>query len=82
MTNAAPEYGGGGRALVASSMLRPDPLPDDLLRSTPARLWGVDVAGREQVAVTRVPEALPALPGGSRLRRPERLAEGRPVAGD
>ncbi|MGN6742157.1 MAG: NAD(P)/FAD-dependent oxidoreductase [Amnibacterium sp.] len=82
MTAAAPEYASDGRALVASSSLGPEPLPDDVLRATLTRLWGVEAGGWEEVAVTRVPGALPALPGGSRLRRPERLADGLLVAGD
>ncbi|HEY8320152.1 MAG TPA: FAD-dependent oxidoreductase, partial [Amnibacterium sp.] len=82
MSNAAPEYGSGGRALVASSSLGPDPLPDHLLRSTLTRLWGADTSGWDEVAVTRVPEALPDFPAGSPLRRPERLADGLVVAGD
>jgi hypothetical protein len=82
MTNAAPTYSRDGRALVASSMLGPEPIPDPLLRSTLARLWGVGTALWEEVAVTRVPAALPALPGGAPLRKPVRLTEGLYVAGD
>jgi protoporphyrinogen oxidase len=82
MSNAAPEYGSGGRALVASSSLGPGPLPDDVLRSTLTRLWGLDTSGWDEVAVTRVPEALPDFPAGSPLRRSERLADGLFVAGD
>ncbi|GAA2752321.1 NAD(P)/FAD-dependent oxidoreductase [Amnibacterium kyonggiense] len=82
MTNTAPGYSLDRRALVASSVLGPEPLPDPLLRSTLARIWGVGTAMWEEVAVTRVPAALPALPGGSPLRRPVRLAEGLYVAGD
>ena len=70
MTNASPAYSPDGRALIASSVLGPEPLPDRLLRSTLARIWGVGTAGWHEVAVTRVPEALPALPGGSPLRKP------------
>lgn len=82
MTNAAPGYSPDRRALIASSVLGPEPIPDALLRSTLARIWGVGTAGWQEVAVTRVPEALPALPGGSPLRRPVRLTEGLYVAGD
>ena len=82
MTNAAPAYSSDGRALVASSVLSPEPLPDVQLRSVLARLWGTSVADWQQVAVTRVPQALPALPGGSPLAKPVRLAEGLYVAGD
>lgn len=82
MTNAAPTYGSDGRALIASSVLAPEPLPDAVLRATLARLWGVGTATWEEVAVTRVPAALPALPGGSPLRKPVRLTEGLYVAGD
>ena len=82
MTNASPGYSPDHRALIASSVLGAEGLPDALLRSTLARIWGVGTAGWEEVAVTRVPEALPALPGGSPLRKPVRLAEGLYVAGD
>lgn len=82
MTNAAPSYSPDGRALIASSMLGPEPIPDALLRSTLARIWGVGTAGWQEVAVTRVPAALPALPGGSPLQKPVRLEEGLYVAGD
>lgn len=82
MSNAAPAYSPDGRALIASSTLGPEPLPDALLRSALARIWGVGTAAWQEVAVTRVPEALPALPGGSPLRRPVRLTEGLYVAGD
>ncbi|WP_375387638.1 FAD-dependent oxidoreductase [uncultured Amnibacterium sp.] len=82
MTNAAPGYSPDGRALIASSVLGPEPVPDRLLRSTLARIWGVGTTGWQEVAVTWVPAALPALPGGSPLRKPVRLAEGLYVAGD
>ncbi len=82
MTNAAPGYAADGRALIASSTLSAEPLPDAVLTRHLDRLWGVPTAGWQQVAVTRVPHALPALPGGSPLRRPERLTAGLYVAGD
>jgi len=82
MTNAAPAYSPDRRALVASSVLAPEPPPDRLLRATLARIWGVGTTGWSEVAVTRVPAALPALPGGSPLRKPVRLTEGLYVAGD
>lgn len=82
MTNAAPDYSGDGRALIASSTLRADPLPDAVLRRELAHLWGVGTARWAEVAVTRVPQALPALPGGAPLRKPVRLANGLLVAGD
>jgi glycine/D-amino acid oxidase-like deaminating enzyme len=82
MSNASPGYSPDGRALIASSVLAPEPISDRLLRSTLARIWGVGTAGWQEVAVTRVPEALPALPGGSPLRKPVRLTEGLYVAGD
>lgn len=82
MSNAAPEYAMGRGALIASSTLGPEPLPHDVLHTTLTRLWGVDTRGWTEVAVTRVPEALPDHPGGSPLRRPVRLAPGLLVAGD
>ena len=82
MTNAAPGYSSDGRALIASSVLSSEPLPDAVLTAQLDRLWGVPTAGWQQVAVTRVPHALPTLPGGSVLRKPVRLAEGLYVAGD
>jgi hypothetical protein len=80
MTNTAPGYSPDDRALVATSVLGTEPVPD--LRERLARLWGVGTALWEEVAVSRIPEALPALPGGSPLRRPVRLQEGLYVAGD
>jgi hypothetical protein len=82
MTNAAPSYSPDGRAVIASSSLGPEPLPDDVLRSTLARLWGTDPRGWQELAVTAVPHALPDLPGGSRLHKPVRLTDGLYVAGD
>jgi hypothetical protein len=82
MSNAAPSYSVDGRALVASSSLGPDPLPDGLLRSTLARLWGTETRGWEEVAVTAVPRALPDLPGGALLHKSVRLTDGLLVAGD
>lgn len=82
MTNAAPGYATDGRALVASSSLGPEPLPDAVLRRAIAHLWGADVAGWQEIAVTRVPQALPDLPAGSPLTRPTRLTAGLLVAGD
>ena len=57
-------------------------MPGEVLRPALAHLWGAGTTDWQEVAVTRVPEALPALPGGSPLRRPVRLAEGLYVAGD
>lgn len=67
-------------ALIATSMLAP--LPDDVLRRELRRLWGRSTADWEVVAVSRIPEALPAHPGGSPLQRRVRLAPGLLVAGD
>lgn len=80
VSNAAPEYAGDGRALIATSMLAT--LPDDVLRRELRRLWGRSTADWEVVAVSRIPEALPAHPGGSPLQRRVRLAPGLLVAGD
>jgi hypothetical protein len=82
LSNAAPSYSPDGRALVASSSLGPEPLPDALLRSTLSRLWGTDTRGWEEVAVTAVPRALPDLPGGMRLHKEVHLTDGLYVAGD
>lgn len=87
MSNAAPSYASGssapgGRALIASSSLGPEPLPDDVLRAALARLWGVDTATWQQIAETRVPQAVPALPGGTRRSVRVRVAPGLLVAGD
>jgi hypothetical protein len=82
MSNAAPSYSPDRRALIASSSLGPERLPDELLRSTLARLWGAETRGWQEIAVTHVPHALPDLPGGSRLRKPVRLTDGLYVAGD
>ncbi|MBI5160903.1 MAG: FAD-dependent oxidoreductase [Micrococcales bacterium] len=82
MTNAAPGYSADGRALVATSWAHPEPPPERVVRATLARLWGRGSAEWDEVAASRVPHALPALPGGSPLRRPVLLAPGLAVAGD
>lgn len=82
MTAAAPEYSSDGRALIASSVLSAEPLPEPRLRAELRRLWGTSTADWQQVAVTQVPHALPALPGGSPQVQPVRLADGLYVAGD
>lgn len=82
LTNAAASYGASGRSLIASSSLGPEPLPDDVLRATLARLWGVDTGGWQQIAQSVVPQSVPALPGGTRSSVRVRVAPGLLVAGD
>jgi phytoene dehydrogenase-like protein len=79
---AAASYAPPGRALVATSVLG-SAVPDDVvLRRELTRLWGRAVGDWEVVAVSSIPAALPALPGGSPLQRRVRIAPGLLVAGD
>jgi phytoene dehydrogenase-like protein len=82
LTNAAPTYGPDDRALISTSVLGLDPPGDADLRRHLERLWGVSTSGWEQVAVVRVPGALPAAPPPLVLRQPVDLGDGLFVAGD
>lgn len=82
MSNVAPAYSPDGRALVASSFLGVGTVDEPTWERELARLWGTGVADWDLVAVTEVPHALPALPGGSPLRKPVRVADRLFVAGD
>lgn len=82
MTNVAPGYSPDGRALIASSNLGVGTLDEQSRRDHLARIWGVDVTNWETVAVSEIRDALPALPGGSPLRKPVIVAPGLFVAGD
>lgn len=82
MSAVSPAYAPPGRVLVASSYLGTDPLDPGVVARHLARLWGRDTTTWETVAVTAVPDALPALPGGSPLRRHVRMDRGLYVAGD
>lgn len=82
MTNVAPGYSPDTRALIATSNLGVGTLTEQERRHHLARLWGVDVTNWQTVAVSEVRDALPALPGGSPLRKPVTVAPGLYVAGD
>ena len=82
MTNVAPGYSPDDRALVATSNLGVGTLGEQDRRDHLERLWGVDVTNWETVAVSEVRDALPALPGGSPLRKSVTVAPGLFVAGD
>lgn len=86
-------YAPPGRALVATSWLGAADgtgvvVPGGAVASVRdargdlSRLWRTDASRWEEVAVSSIPEALPALPAGSSLVQPARLAEGLYVAGD
>lgn len=82
VSNAAPSYALDGWALIASSALGTQSPPKALALATLSRLWGTEAHDWELVRVTRVPQALPDLPGGSPSSKPVRLDEGLYVAGD
>lgn len=82
LSNAAPGYAPAGQALIASSYLGVETLTEVDVRRELVRLWGPQAQTWDHLTTTPVSGALPALPGGSRLRRPVRLAAGLFVAGD
>ena len=80
VSNAAPAYSPGGRALVASTVLGLDADEADV-RSHLALLHGTGVARWDTVAVHRLPVTVPAMPVGAPLRRTPAFG-GVYVAGD
>lgn len=83
ITAAAPSYAPPGKALIATSSLRPP--GDGLLGAVAARLpvlHGAPDAHWEHIATYHVPEALPPFPPGSPLRRPVRIDSTLFIAGD
>jgi cobalamin biosynthesis Mg chelatase CobN len=88
LTEAVPEYspdapGGDRRALVSSSFVGPaGTVAEPAVRRELARLYAVPTSEWEHLHTVEVTRALPALPGGSPLRRDVALGEGLFVAGD
>jgi phytoene dehydrogenase-like protein len=76
LSAAAPSYAPAGRALVSTSILHEDGRTDvddaELLGHLSA-LYDRDASGWERIAVTPVPEALPAMPAPHPFRRPVRV---------
>jgi phytoene dehydrogenase-like protein len=82
MTAAAPDYAPPGRHLISSSVLGTD-VDEQAVRQQLRDWYGPAVDQWEQVAVYRIPHALPAAPPPqNRLRAPVRCGDGRYVAGD
>jgi phytoene dehydrogenase-like protein len=83
LTEAAPGYSPDGRSLVSSSFLgTASRVPEPDVRRELARLYGVPTGDWGHLHTAEVPEALPALPAGSPLRRDGALGDGLFVAGD
>jgi len=80
VSNAAPSYGHGGRALVASTALGTDVDEADVRRHI-AAMHGCDVARWETVAVHRISATVPAMPIGTPLHK-DPVHDGVYVAGD
>ncbi len=76
LSAAAPSYAPAGRALVSTSVLHEDGHTDvdetELLGHLSA-LYDRDASRWERIAVTPVPEALPAMPAPHPFRRPVRV---------
>ena len=71
VSNAAPSYVDGTRALVATTALGLDAAEDDV-RAHLALVHGVDTRRWDTVAVHRIAGTVPAVPPGTSLRRPVR----------
>ena len=71
VSNAAPSYAEGSRALVATTALGLETEEDDV-RAHLALLHGVDTRRWDTVAVHRIAGAVPAVAPGTSLRRPVR----------
>lgn len=85
LTDAAPEYSGDGRALIATSLVGAAAADVDeaALRRRLARLYGAPTDRWAHVRTVHVPDALPAAqPPLGDLRRPVDLGDGLFVAGD
>ncbi len=82
VSNAAPGYATGGRALVASTALGVDGVSEADVRRHLELMLGVDTRGWDTVAVHRIGATVPATQVGSPVRRPVDLGDGLFVAGD
>ncbi|WP_375499262.1 NAD(P)/FAD-dependent oxidoreductase [uncultured Jatrophihabitans sp.] len=83
LTDVAPAYA-PGHALIASSVVGTDSSGEMAarVRTQAGLLYGVDPGEWEHVGTYAIPHALPAMPPGTPLRKPVRLADGLYVAGD
>lgn len=84
VSNVAPSYASGGRALVASTVLG-DHADADTERSVRQQLrwlYGCDPTGWDHVATYAVPHALPAMVAPLTIRQPVAVGDGVFVAGD
>ncbi|MCX5129258.1 FAD-dependent oxidoreductase [Streptomyces sp. NBC_00347] len=82
-TDVAPTYGGGGRALVSTSVLGADaPGREAGLREVLAEVYAVSTEAWETVGTTTVTDALPAMVPPWPLSRTGRTASGVYVCGD
>ncbi|MDG4827485.1 FAD-dependent oxidoreductase [Asanoa sp. WMMD1127] len=83
MSAAAPGYAPAGRALVATSVVGPNPPPEPVVRAELGRLYGVPTDGWAHLTTVEIPAALPAAPPPQgRLRQPVAVGDGLFVAGD
>ena len=80
VSNAAPSYSVGGRALVASTVLGTE-VDERAVVDHLTLLHGVDVTGWDTVAVHRIAATVPSMPVGVPLRKPVEH-QGIYVAGD
>ncbi|MEV7415850.1 FAD-dependent oxidoreductase [Streptomyces sp. NPDC089919] len=81
MSSVDPSRAPAGRTLVSSTVLGPPP-PEAEVRAHLAALYGTATGGWELLAVRHTPEAVPAMPPPSDLRRPVRVLGGLYVCGD
>lgn len=84
ISNVAPSYASGGRALISSTMLgaRDDGATEAAVRAHLGRIYGVDTGAWEHVRSYPLPQALPAMLPPLDVRRPVALGDGIYVAGD
>ncbi len=82
ISTVAPSYAPAGRSLIAATVLGADEPAPSIVRAHASAIYGVDGERWEQVATYPLPQALPAFPPGTPLRRRVSLGDGLYVAGD
>jgi monoamine oxidase len=82
LTNAAPSYASGGRALISASALGLNPAHPDAVRTHLARLHGTSTDHWQHVATYAIPYALPAMVPPLNVRPDIDLGDGIFLAGD